>query len=225
MSNPEIVGAKKSDTFKVNREHWADHSIYYGASVHVTKVFDKEKLSGRIIGLSEYKYLILEIPLVIGHRARYAPGSTVIVKFVKEGTVYGFYSEILQIHYDPAPVMYLKYPSEVEPFEFRAHKRFAGRIPARMFNDEAHYHCLINDISSGGCSLTVYQASLKGKEHVSLDDKASLVFSLSGLGEIELSCTVKSMSQEASATNYGLEFHATGEAYKQMGRYLEMLSY
>nr|WP_321256607.1 flagellar brake protein [uncultured Pseudodesulfovibrio sp.] len=224
MSNSKTDSAKKDEEFKVNREHWADHSIYYGASVHVSKIFEEEKLSGRIVGLSEYNYLILEIPLVIGHRARYVPGSTVIVKFVNEGTVYGFYSEILQVHYDPAPIMYLKYPSEIESFEFRAYKRFACRTPARMFNDEAHYYCLIDDISSGGCSLTVHQASLKDKEHISLDEKVQLVFSLSGLGEIELTCTVKGMFQEDNILSYGVEFDSTGDSYEQIGRYLEMLS-
>jgi len=224
MAKTEIIGTQKADEFKVNREHWADHSIYYGASVHVSKIFDKEKLSGRIVGLSEYNYLILEIPLVIGHRARYVPGATVIVKFVNEGTVYGFYSEILQVHYEPAPIMYLKYPNEVESFEFRAHKRFVCKTPARMFNDEAHYHCLIDDISSGGCSLTVHQSSLKEEEHISLDEKARLVFNLSGLGEIELMCTVRSMLQEDKILSYGVEFDATGDSYEQLGRYLEMLS-
>lgn len=224
MSNSKTVGTKKDDEFKVNREHWTDHSIYYGASVHVSKIFEEEKLCGRIVGLSEYNYLILEIPLVIGHRARYVPGSTVVVKFVNEGTVYGFYSEILQIHYEPAPIMYLKYPSEVESFEFRAYKRFACRTPARMFNDEVHYYCLIDDISSGGCSLTVHQVSLKDKEHISLDEKAQLVFSLSGLGEIEFTCTIKSMSQQDDVLSYGVEFDAIGNSYEQIGRYLEMLS-
>jgi len=213
-----------SDTeFKVTREHWADHSIYFGANVHVSKVFEKEKLSGRIVGLSEYNYLILEIPLVIGYRARYTPGSTVIVKFVKDGTVYGFYSEILQVHYDPAPVMYLKYPSEIESFEFRAYKRFVCKIPARMYNDTAHYYCLINDISSGGCNLTVHQCELAGDDHIQAKENTRIMLNLYGLGELELDCLVRSVNQEGEVLSYGVQFEGQGDSYDKIKKYLEML--
>ncbi|MCJ2163205.1 MULTISPECIES: hypothetical protein [unclassified Pseudodesulfovibrio] len=61
-------GSGSASEFRVTMDHWADHRIYFGANVHVSKVFERKKLSGRIVGLSEYKYLILEIPF--GHRAQ-----------------------------------------------------------------------------------------------------------------------------------------------------------
>jgi c-di-GMP-binding flagellar brake protein YcgR len=217
------TGAGSAREFRVTRDHWADHRIYFGANVHVSKVFEREKLSGRIVGLSEYKYLILEIPLVIGHRARYTPGSTVIVKLVREGTVYGFYSEVLQLHYDPAPVMYLKYPGEVESFEFRSAKRFICNVPARMYNDNAHYYCLINDISAGGCNLTVQQSSLKGDEHIDAGEDVKLLLNLYGLGELELDCHVRSVKKSGGGLSYGVQFDENGKSYALISKYLDIL--
>ena len=216
-------GSANGREFKVMRDHWADHRIYFGATVHVSKVMEREKLAGRIIGLSEYKYLILEIPLVIGHRARYAPGSTVVAKFVSEATVYGFYSQVLQLQYDPAPIMYLKYPTEVESFEFRSSKRFVCNVPARMYNDNAHYYCLIGDISSGGCHLTVHQHSLKGGEHIAEKERVRLLLNLYGLGELSLDCKVRSVKKSAAGHSYGVEFDPLGESYGHLKKYLDML--
>lgn len=209
--------------FKVARDRWADHRIYFGASVQVSKGMEQTRLTGRIVGLSEYKYLILEIPLVIGHRARYAPGTTIIAKFANEGTVYGFYSEVLQLHYDPAPLMYLKYPAEVEFFEFRASKRFACNVPARMHNDNARYYCLISDISAGGCQLTVHQSSLKAGAHMAAGEEARLLLNLYGLGEIEIDCRVRSVRDSGEALGYGIQFREEGEAYGRLTKYLDML--
>ena len=210
--------------FKVTRNHWADHSIYFGANVHVSKIMEREKLAGRIIGLSEYKYLILEIPLVIGHRTRYAPGTTVVAKFLGDGAVHGFYSEVLQLQYEPAPLMYLKYPNEVESFEFRSSRRFVCKTPARLHNDDAHYYCLINDISSGGCHLTVHRSSLKSEKHIEAGESAGLLLNLYGLGELELACRVRTISESGAEFSYGVQFETDGESYRQLTKYLEMLS-
>lgn len=222
-SMPGTDANKKASDFKVKRDHWADHNIYFGAVVQVGKVFEKETLSGKIIGLSEFHYLIMEIPLVIGYRARYAPGSTVVVKFVKDGTVYGFYSEVLQIQYDPAPLMYLKYPVEVESFEFRENRRFVGKIPARMYNEAAHYSCLINDISTGGCSLIVHHSSLKSEFDLVPGDQVRVIMNLYGLGELELACHVRGVSELDGHLCYGVQFVDSGEHYEKIIRYLDML--
>ncbi|QJB55335.1 flagellar brake protein [Pseudodesulfovibrio sp. zrk46] len=208
--------------FQVRRDHWADDSIYFGSEVQIGKVFEKETIKGRIIGLSEYEFLILQIPLVIGYRARYAPGSTVVMKFAKEGSVYGFYAEILQIQYDPAPLMYVKYPKEVESFDFRNSKRFHCNVPARMFNDYGHYFCLINDISDGGCHMTVHRCNVRKDDHIQVGEEVTVLLSLYGLGEMEISGMVKSVNLTADKMTYGVQFKE-GVSESQLSMYLEML--
>lgn len=220
----KATGLGEGGEFKVTRERWADRSIYFGANVHISKVFEREKLAGKIIGLSEYKYLILEIPLVIGHRARYAPGTTVVAKFAGEGTVYGFYSEVLQLQYDPAPIMYLKYPNEVESFEFRASKRFVCKTPARLLFGSEQLLCLINDISAGGCNLTANRTGYRGHHGIEPESEARLQLNLYGLGELELACRVRSVAQSGNSLSCGVQFELEGEAYEQLTKYLEILS-
>lgn len=211
---------KTTSDFQVKRDHWADDSIYFGAEVFISKVFEKEKLKGRIIGLSEYNFLILEMPLVIGYRAKFSPGSTVVVKFVREGSVYGFYSEVLQTQYDPAPIMYAKYPKEVESFDFRSSKRFACNLPARLFNNQGHYYGMINDISNGGCHLTVHRSC--AREHITADENVTLLMSLYGLGDLELDCYIKNVAFKGDNLTYGIEFRQNENSPK-LQKYLDML--
>lgn len=219
MLNAVNTGGTKQD-FQVKRSLWPEGTIYYGADVYISKVFEKEKLKGRIIGLSEYNFLILAMPLVIGYRARYSPGSSVIVKFVKDGAVYGFYSEVLMIQYDPAPLLFTKYPKELECFEFRTSKRFTCNVPARLFNDKAHYYCMINDISNGGCHLTVHRSS--GCKNIKAKEEVTLLMSLYGLGELELECHVKSSTRKDDQLTYGIMFK-DGESHEKLQTYMDML--
>lgn len=215
------ANAARSDSdFTVKRELWPEESIYYGAEVFISKVFEKERLKGRIVGLVEYKFLIIEMPLVIGYRARYCPGSSVVVKFVKDGAAYGFYSEVLSTQYDPAPLMYTKYPRELECFEFRSSKRFTCNIPSRLFNDTAHYYCMINDISSGGCHLTVHRSS--ALVDIMEDEDVTLLMNLYGMGELELDCYTKKVSCKDDRLTYGVMFK-DGESLTKIQTYLDML--
>ena len=111
----------------------------------------------------------------------------------------------------------------MESFEFRSSKRFLCKIPARLHNDDAHYFCLINDISSGGCHLSVYRSSLKGEKHIEAGESARLLLNLYGLGELELACRVRTVSESGAELSYGIQFETDGESYRLLTKYLDML--
>lgn len=212
------------EDFNVNRDMWADQSIYFGAETYISKVHDKEKVKGRIIGLSEYKFLVLEMPMIIGFRTKYPVGSTVVAKFGKDGTVYGFYAEILQTYFDPSPIMFLKYPREVESFEFRGYKRFSCNIPAHMTCGDIHYYCIIKDISAGGCLLTVKSCNTTDCRAIEPADEVSLVVNMCGFGEMRLECFIRNIQEDRESLSYGLQFKNSGVAYAKIEKYFEMLS-
>ncbi|RWU07189.1 hypothetical protein DWB63_01430 [Pseudodesulfovibrio sp. S3] len=64
-----------------------------------------------------------------------------------------------------------------------------------MYNDNAHYYCLINDISAGGCN----QSSLKGDEHINAEEDAKLLLNLYGLGSLSWTATFGSLRNPAAA--------------------------
>lgn len=215
--------AEQAIDFTVNRDRWANQDIYFGADAYISKVHEKDKIKCRIIGLSEYKFLILETPMIIGLRAKFPVGSTAVVKFGKAGTIYGFYAEVLQTQFEPSSLMYLKYPQEVESFEFRGCERFICNIPAHVTDGKTHYYCIIKDISSGGCQLTVRGCNLEEAEPIQPDENISLTVNMCGFGEMKLDCVIRNLQMQNECLSYGLQFRNSGVAYAKIEQYFKLL--
>ncbi len=129
-----------------------------GLEVFIEREMGSQKLRAktRLIGLKPGKFLIFDMPLFDGTSAFTVSGEPCVVRFVDEGRVVGFTSRVIQIHYDPAPLLFLEFPPDVEKINLRAKPRLRTSIPSTVRGPglgELAAPGVLMDLSEGGARI------------------------------------------------------------------------
>ncbi|MBU0514289.1 MAG: flagellar brake protein [Proteobacteria bacterium] len=176
-----------------------------GLEVVVEREMGSQKIRSRtkVIGVKSERYLILEMPLHDGTAAFTVSGGPCIIRFVDQGRVVGFSTEVIQIHYDPSPMLFVAYPEELEEVTLREAPRLHTAIPtaiqAESLGPEPVQGMMV-DLSEGGARILTRAKPAK-EENLSLafglpsgrsyDDVAARVVSTAAGGEDEVQLGVK----------------------------------
>ncbi len=92
-----------------------------------------QNLSSKFIGLESPQYIIVKIPAAVSHSTivqTLVPNTRVVVRYVYNGTVFGFNTHILQAFFVPMYVLFLAYPKSITEQNIREHQRIACIFPA-----------------------------------------------------------------------------------------------
>lgn len=147
-----------------------------GLEVIVEREMGSQKIRCRtkVIGVKPDRYLILDMPLYDGTAAFTVSGGPCIIRFVDQGRVIGFNSEVVQIHYDPSPLLFVAYPRELEEVTLRETPRLNTAIPttiqAESLGPEPVRGTMV-DLSEGGARIMTQAKPAR-------DDTLTLTFGL-----------------------------------------------
>jgi len=114
------------------------------------------KLQSRIVGAVNKEYLILKTPSAgnsISINTKLYGGNIVTVRYLHNGTVYGFQSELIGAITVPAKLIFVSYPKMIASRDLRSHKRLQCCIPAKTKIKDAEYETIIKDIGITGCRI------------------------------------------------------------------------
>ena len=78
-----------------------------GTSLSVEIPGVQTRFSSRLVGLEPDQFLIIRLPATPGIRQSLKPGLDSVIRFVSNGSIIGFKSSILQIHFEPLGVGFL----------------------------------------------------------------------------------------------------------------------
>lgn len=144
-----------------------------GQKISVESPHQEEKLWTQMVGFKRGAYLILEKPagadVVDGMRAL-CEGDSIVIRFIKDGIVYGFRTPILRTLSVPYKLLFVAYPVEVVRHSLRSSPRLQcylpcdGRVGDRLFS-----RAFIRDFSATGCQLRIPLDAFVDEE-VSLGD-------------------------------------------------------
>lgn len=112
-----------------------------------------DKIATTLVGFEKDGYFILKVPSVPGVRGRLREGNKVVCRFLHEGAIVSFRTEVLTLALKPAPLLFVTYPFGFETHLVRQHQRVNCFFPAQALVQECLIPGLIMDISSGGCRL------------------------------------------------------------------------
>jgi c-di-GMP-binding flagellar brake protein YcgR len=129
-----------------------------GLEVFVERDLGSQKIRAktRLVGVKPGRYLIFDMPLFDGTAAFTVSGEPCIVRFVDEGQVVGFSSRVIQIHYDPTPLVFIDYPRDLEQINLRARPRLRTSIPSTVRGPglgEELAPGVLMDLSEGGARI------------------------------------------------------------------------
>jgi len=135
------------------------------------------------LGMSRGQFLIVRTPRQPGLNDFLYVEKKLTVRYVHEGNVYGFESEIVWSQQAPYRLLFLRYPDSVEILNLRKCQRVDCYLPVKLGLEEGgqyvEYEGLIVNLSCGGCQLV-----LDGKQGtmpaVGMDAQVTLSFTMFG---------------------------------------------
>ena len=163
----------------------------------------------RYVGMEGGQYLILRLPAGAGIHDHLYEGNQVVIKYVSEGRVYGFRTEITGYMYKKGLILaVLAYPEKVETHHLRGEMRVKYLAPAQLAVRGIAYNGFVMDISPGGCRVAV-EVPESNDLSLNLEEGAEvrMTCQLVGVeGPHEFGCMVMNIREENGWVNLGLLF-------------------
>ncbi len=166
----------------------------------------KADIKSELIGVSRNEFLIVKAPMIPGMRNMFTGGETVVVRYLSEGTIFGFHSTMLLSQMKPVPLLFLEYPYQVEKIELRKEKRAQCSLPCKLHGKEGILPAIIEDLSCGGAKLDMTLGK-DGLVSFEVDEMVILDFILFQLDKpVLLSCQIKNITAVKQRCTLGLQF-------------------
>lgn len=123
-----------------------------GTPLHINIQGINNKIKTRLIGMEAWEYLIIKAPVgYTGIRNKMVEGNKVVVRFIQEGSIYGFEAYILAVIDKPTSLLVIDYPTKVEEKSLRKAERIDCYIPCTLEIENQESEGALVDISVGGC--------------------------------------------------------------------------
>ena len=165
------------------------------------------RIAADLVGMVHFEYLILRLPWVPGLRSRLVGGATATVRFVSDGELCGFQAAILTHIAKPSLLLFIEYPDVIEKLALRQHKRVHCALPVQLHSRRGDAQGVIADLSQGGCRMAVDVRGQHGLRQTVPEDVMVLRVPLNSEGiPLAVTCTVRSVDQDASRMLLGLSF-------------------
>lgn len=171
-----------------------------------------------LIGISSKDFLILRLcqaDLAGNFRSMGVLESKIVIRYMYDGTVYGFETRVLNAVASPTRMLFVKYPEMIEEFNARTETRYGCILPAGVSvgEGEDEVEAVIVDISRSGCRCAV-----KGDdppEAVEMDAPVTLKVQLPGVSEkATLKGKVRNISRDENRLTLGVQFDEMPEYVK-----------
>jgi len=179
---------------------------------------------GHIVGFDPYDYLIASVRLPGRIRDQLALGGEIIVKYIHQGTVYGFKTPTFNVVTSPTSLVFFAYPSTIEKVELRRDSRTNCNIDARLQAEDDEYECLIINISATGCKATVRAGTRDPMSRLEVGDALVAFVNLGAEGTLKLPIVVRNIKREQGLHTIGAMFLELNDIEEErIGTYLERM--
>lgn len=118
----------------------------------------KLRIKSLLVGMEHGRYLIVRISpqdLMGSFRSEAVLESPMIIRYMVNGTVYGFKTKVLNVVSQPAKLFFVSYPDSVEELDVRHKSRYECVLPASTMFGNDIVDMIIVDISREGCQAMI----------------------------------------------------------------------
>lgn len=185
-------------------------SIKLGTQVKIEIEGVGIRLRGTLVGMEPGEYLIVKLQDATfdGLKDGLFQGNKIIVRYVYEGSVFGFLSKLIETILTPIKLLYIEYPRIIENFDLRSQKRMDCFLPSSIIIRDEERQGSILDISEGGCCFLINM--LKGEKllSVQIDEQITLRCQFPGIeGEQMVSGKARKFSMDKKETALRIQFY------------------
>lgn len=160
-----------------------------------------------LVGMVSDKCLIVEASFANNIKNRLFQGNKIVVRFIYEGTVFGFESELIKAIFDPIKLLFISYPKIIARHELRSQKRFESFLPSDLSIKNKNYRGVILDINERGCRCLVTPLQDGNLPNVMISQGLTIKFQLPGVEDkVEISGIVKNFKRDINELHLGIQF-------------------
>jgi len=180
----------------------------------------KVNCGSTLLGWKERAWLICEWPFHFGQAVPCEAGTRCLVRYLVDGKLIGYESEVRTTQTTPVPLLYLAFPQTVEEIHLRKHVRVPSNEPLLLTRvDGTGAVCvdskgdstmggLVQDLSVAGCRVVFQQSRLT----FLLGSTVHLEFELIGIGHVShLTGVIKNVAEHENTKSIGIEFSFDGK--------------
>jgi c-di-GMP-binding flagellar brake protein YcgR len=182
-----------------------DLNYLCGKKISIQLEAEAGKIACTCRGVAFEKYLMVQMAVLAHQEGMLDPGAVVIVRYLIDGSVYGFRSRVIQAIIKPFRLVFIEYPSELELYKLRTCERIDLFIKAGLSIHDMTLSGVIVDLSCGGCLMVLEGESVGSGLLVAGQEPTSLTFSIDS-EIITLPCRIVRIMEEAHKQQLGIAF-------------------
>ena len=199
-----------------SRTQGVNIDIPVGTRLNMSFLNQKDIYHVELLGYSLYEYMILRLPRLPALRNRLVPHETVSMRYVLDGTVYAFITEVVSSIVRPGFLLFCSYPTSLEQLELRRHQRLNCLLPALARTSHGEYRCILQDVSHGGAKLVIETKVSDNLRQIEAGSNLLLDFTLfMGKSEVPVPSIVRSVNIEGTKVHLGIQFLDMPEHLRQ----------
>lgn len=178
--------------------------IDLGTPLQIEIVGFADRYKSFLIGMERGEFLIVKSPMGEELEEYDLVKLEYRIRYVFDGTVYGFEAGGLRTVPDPLNVLFIDFPQQVENYELRSSRRISCTLPSSVKVEDQLIPGVFLDLSEkGGCFAT------KTEDAALFETERPVAFSclLPGSGEkVELGATIRRTETSGDRVSVGVEF-------------------
>ena len=164
-----------------------------------------ERHFSTLVGLEKGGYLLIKTPKIHGFTNDIYSGLPIIVRYIFQGTVFGFKSKITGLVMRPVGMIILEFPEKVETHNLRAYQRSECYIPIKLSLGNGMTPGILIDISAGGCRVWIESENSKVTPEIAADIELKLAHE-EGSESGRIKGQIRNMKKDDSGTSLGIQF-------------------
>jgi c-di-GMP-binding flagellar brake protein YcgR len=138
-------------------------------------------------------------------------GNSIVVRYLHEGSVFGFEAEIMGTIFKPVRLVFLRYPEAIQDFNLRAHSRIDCFVPATITVNEIPLEGAVVDMSRGGCRFRMFDPNPEIEETLQAHSGSEVGLHIrypSDTSPLPLKCTLRRWRRTTDTITAGLVYSA-----------------
>jgi len=187
------------------------------------------KFNSTVVGYSENEYLFIKMPSSANIsliKTKLYMGSRIIVRFIEDGVVYGFETDVWGTIIDPVKIIIIKYPKIISRYELREKQRYLCMLPGKLQKGQDIYPAIMTDVTENGCGIKIKARVSHLPIEFKVNDRITFNLVLPGSeGELSLSGHVRNLRHDKQEVFLGIKFIGfTLDMKNKINKYISFLS-
>ncbi len=206
-------------------------SIEVGSQLQVEIEGIPSRHQTTFLGMELFEYLIIKIP-VFPHKIRLDvikhklfPGNQITVRYLYEGSVFGFQTKLIEALFMPKRWLVLEYPEAIAQHDLRSEKRIDSFLPTTTNIKDKETQGIIVDINQNGCRYLIKAVKDMKFPPVQMDDQITLRCQFPGeQDEQVVSGIVRNIKRDSQEMALGIQFRKmTDNLYDIISLYISTI--